>query len=344
MEPAATFDSRTRDTSTLAASGSGSLRFVLAHHRNLMLGVTAAVVAFSLTSEAPSTVTQLVLLAAAVVAVGLPHGALDHLTGRRLLADHFGRRWWLPFGIGYIGAGIVVAALWILAPLASLVAFLLLSAAHFGWDDPSWIATGAGRYAVLERYAVGSLPILLPILAHPGQVTVIFSWLMPSRIILSVDAVAAGGWLFATMLLPVVAVRGMRLVGGRALDQAAAAELAAIAVLHIVCAPLIAFLTYFCGWHSMRHALELANQLAPGDAAEGLKRFGKAALPLTAVSVAAAVVVAPLLGSVRAQPSEVLATLVFVGLSVLTVPHMGMMAMERRANGHRGSLAGRTRA
>jgi Brp/Blh family beta-carotene 15,15'-monooxygenase len=222
------------------------------------------------------------------------------------------------------------------------VIFLLLSAAHFGWDDPMWVASGSGRWAGLERYAVGSIPILLPIIAHPGEVTVVFSWLMPSRVLLNPEAVAASGWMAAGVLLPVLALRALRLSQGGAMARASAAELVAIAVLHVVCSPLIAFLTYFCGWHSMRHALELADHLAPGRPADGLKQFARAALPLTAVSVIAAIAVAPLIGSVAAQPSEVLATLIFVGLSVLTVPHMGMMAMERRAAHRRRAMAGRT--
>lgn len=330
MRPTTVATTRAGPVRTLTRGGTRELSFVLAHHRNLMLGISAAVVAYSLTTDALSPGIQLVLLAAAVICVGLPHGALDHLIGRALLSARFGSRWWLPFALGYVGAGATVAALWIFAPLASLVVFLLFSAAHFGWDDPMWLPTTSGWTAALERYAVGALPILLPILAHPGEVTVIFSWLMPSGVALEPTAVAAAGWLVAAALLPTLAVRSLRLFRGGASAHASAAEMSALVVLHVACSPLIAFLTYFCGWHSMRHALELAEQLAPGRPSLGLRLFGRAALPLTATTVVAAIVAAPLLGAFKAQPSEVLATLVFVGLSVLTVPHMGMMAMARR--------------
>ena len=40
-----------------------------------------------------------------------------------------------------------------------------------------------------------------------------------------------------------------------------APRLAAIATLHVVAPPLIAFLTYFCGWHSVRHLLDLGADL-----------------------------------------------------------------------------------
>jgi hypothetical protein len=98
----------------------------------------------------------------------------------------------------------------------------------------------------------------------------------------------------------------------------------------VVAPPLIAFLVYFCGWHSIRHALELSHQLAPGRPAHGLRLFIRRAVPMTALAVVAAVLVAPIVAAASFDLTEVLATLIFVGLSVLTVPHMVTMALSRR--------------
>jgi hypothetical protein len=79
----------------------------------------------------------------------------------------------------------------------------------------------------------------------------------------------------------------------------------------------------------MRHALELANGLAPGCLSAGLRRFARTAAPLTATALIAAVIVAAVLRTTGLQPTAIMTTVIFVGLSVLTVPHMAVMAMAR---------------
>jgi Brp/Blh family beta-carotene 15,15'-monooxygenase len=308
----------------------------LSEHRSLMLGITAAVIAYAVTAGSPGSFAQLALLAAAVAVVGLPHGALDHLVARQIFRPVFGGRWWLPFVVGYLSLAGFMGALWIAFPVAALVTFLALSALHFGWDDPLWIERAAPFWNAIERFAVGAMPIVLPTWLHAAEVTVIFSWLMPARITLDHGIVGALAGLAAAVVLPVAALRLGRLAAGG--QVAAGAELAAIGALHVVAPPLIAFLTYFCGWHSIRHALELAGDLAPGRPGDGMRRFVREALPLTLLTVVAAVVAGAAVFVAGVQPAAVLASVVFIGLSVLTVPHMAMMALGRAAI-HPGSLA-----
>jgi hypothetical protein len=71
----------------------------------------------------------LVYVAAVLVAIlGVPHGGLDHWTGRRLLASRFRDSWWLMFFPGYLAVGVAVAASWFVFPLATVIGFFLLSA------------------------------------------------------------------------------------------------------------------------------------------------------------------------------------------------------------------------
>jgi Brp/Blh family beta-carotene 15,15'-monooxygenase len=301
-----------------------------------MLGITAAVIAYAATAGSPGTFAQLALLAAAVAVVGLPHGALDHLVARQIFRPVFGSRWWLPFAGGYLSLAGFMLALWIAFPVPALVTFLVLSALHFGWDDPLWIRRASPGWNAVERFAAGSLPIVLPTWLHAAEVTIIFSWLMPSRATLDPGVVGALAGCAAAVVLPVAALRLARLASGGHL--AAGAELAAIGALHVVAPPLIAFLTYFCGWHSIRHALELAGDLAPGRLGEGLRRFVREAIPLTLLTVVAAVFAGAAVFGAGVRLDAVLASVVFIGLSVLTVPHMAMMALGRAAV-HPGSLA-----
>jgi Brp/Blh family beta-carotene 15,15'-monooxygenase len=311
------------------AAPARSLLAPLAEHRSLMLGITAAVVAYAATAGSPGTFAQLALLAAAVAVVGLPHGALDHLVARQLFRPVFGARWWLPFTIGYLSLAGFMGALWLALPTTALVTFLALSALHFGWDDPVWTSRASRGWNSVERFAVGAMPIVLPTWLHATEVTIIFDWLVPSRIVLDPAVVGALAGCAAAAVLPIVGLRFARLAIAR--QNAAAAELAAIATLHVVAPPLIAFLTYFCGWHSIRHALELADDLAPGQPGVGLRRFAREAVPLTLLTVVAAAVSGVAFFVADVAINNVLASVVFIGLSVLTVPHMAMMALGRAA-------------
>jgi Brp/Blh family beta-carotene 15,15'-monooxygenase len=301
----------------------------LAKHRHLMLGITAGVVTYGVAAAPPGTALQLALLAAAVALVGLPHGALDHLAARPIFEPEFGRTWWVVFGAMYLSLAALMALLWIVVPLPALCLFLTLSALHFGWDDPFWIDVSGRWWTKLERFSVGAMPIVLPTWSHPHEVTTIFNWLMPQRIVLDPGIVAAVAGCIAAAVLPVAGVRMVRLFFSSPSGGAAAAEIAAIATLHVAAPPLIAFLTYFCGWHSMRHALELADGLAPGRLSVGLRRFARTAAPLTAAAVTAALATAAVLTTIHLQPTAIMTTVIFVGLSVLTVPHMAVMAMAR---------------
>lgn len=333
-----------QSSTTLAASrdsGFGTGRAVrgllvgLTEHRSLMLGATAGIIAYAVAAGSPGATAQLAVLAAAVAVFGLPHGALDHLVGRQILAPIFGRRWGLVFFTAYLILAGLMGAVWFAAPVAALALFLLLSSLHFGWDDPLWVRCGERRWDALERSSVGALPIVLPAWIHSTEVTVIFGWMMPAGRTLDSGVIAALAGCFAAVVIPVSGLRFVRLLVGRSASQAAAAELGSIILLHVVAPPVIAFLTYFCGWHSIRHALELADGLAPGRLGEGLRRFAREALPLTLITVVAAITAAAVLLIADVQAEALLASVVFIGLSVLTVPHMAVMALGRRCAAER---------
>jgi Brp/Blh family beta-carotene 15,15'-monooxygenase len=308
----------------------------LNEHRSLMLGVTAGVIAYALAVGSPNPTVQLVILATAVAIVGLPHGALDHLVARQLFAPVLGRRWWVVFGLLYVGLAGTMASIWLAFPLAALVIFLALSALHFGWDDPLWVRRSNTLWDAVEHTCVGALPIVLPTWLHAAEVTVIFGWMMPAARPLDPAIVGAIAACAASVVLPIAGLRFFRLLLGRPTAPAAAAELAAIVTLHAVAPPLVAFLTYFCGWHSIRHALELADDLAPGRLGDGLRRFVREAVPMTSTTVAAALLASAALLLTDIELDSLLASIIFIGLSVLTVPHMAMMALARAADSSSG--------
>lgn len=270
----------------------------------LALGFSAA----SLPALDPTM--EIVIVAALVLVLGVPHGAFDPLYARRLFLLSGWRRWTV-FGFGYWAAAALVVAAWALAPTLFLAGFLLASLAHFSGDPE-------GRTAALARIAMGGAPIVLPTLLHEAEVARLFGLLVgaePGAVV--AGALAAGAWPFVLLVALAVVWETHRDRGRTAL------ELAATATVAILAPPLLAFAAYFCLMHSARHILRTAR-----------------AAPTTAPAALAGIAAAPMLGTLAlagaawllmsdvALDARVMQVL-FVGLAALTAPHMALVERAR---------------
>ena len=252
--------------------------------------------------------------AAALVVAGVPHGAVDHRVARPLLHPSVGRAWFVAFTALYLGAAAAVLVGWAIAPAASLVAFLALSALHFGAED----AGGHGGVAVLAR---GGAPIALAILWHPERTERFFAVLggTPDGFVLL--HLAAWCWVAPA------ALHAWRLVRTKG-ATGEAVELGALTLVFAALPPTMAFAFYFLVVHSPRHMAELALRRDPRDAAAGWGWTLRAAVPL---SLATAALGAALFAALEGSFEERLLRTVFWGLAALTVPHMALSALDRRA-------------
>lgn len=320
-------------------------RWQVAHTRVAATLLWAAIAAAMLAPRgwAPSTVAQLAALVAAVAVFGVPHGALDPLVGRHWLAARLGERWWAPFHAAYVLLAAAVVAGWIVAPAATLAAFLAASAVHFGLGDVD--RTRSPRHlAWAEVLARGAAPVAVPALAHPDLVAQAFAWVAPgaepAQLAAIVDAAAAAarwGVLPACALLALThaaAARGAARQGLPALasaHRADALECVAVPAVAAALPPFLAFLAYFCLLHSARHALALAAALDPARPGRAWARFARAAFPATAATLAlgafawAALARGPEGGAPPYAPAA--ARVLFAGLAALTAPHMLLTAL-----------------
>lgn len=298
-------------------------------HVRLMAPVTLAIAVLFAIATPLSDRQALSTLAVAIAVFGLPHGALDHLSGRKLLEPRLARGWIPAFVAGYLALALVVGLVWWQAPRLALAAFLTYSAWHFGAGDAP---RGAG---VSEGLARGSMPIALPALFHAPEVTTYFNWLLPAEAALASDLVfrlaAASAAVAALVMLVSITARAS--VAGLAATAATTLELGALALLFAWAPPLISFLVYFCGWHSIRHLFDLGAELSPEDPRRAARRLAAFAWPLTLLTVAAAWPAWWLLREGGLDGDVALARVVFIGLAALTVPHMmlGWLASQAPA-------------
>ena len=104
------------------------------------------------------------LLSAGLLAVGIPHGALDHLLESGKIHD----KPRLGFILKYLGIMLLYLLLWQWLPVVALVIFLLYSAFHFGQADiQEW---QIGRLPHIKSLFWGMLILSIILFSHVSEV------------------------------------------------------------------------------------------------------------------------------------------------------------------------------
>lgn len=270
--------------------------------RVLFLGSVAAVVSVAALAEVPSGAWSWVAVAAAVAALGLPHGALD----ARVARDAFGLdgRGVAGFAAMYLAAAGATALVWVAAPVLALAAFLAYAAFHFGQD---WTA----RPGIALLF--GTALLTMPAVRFEAEVAAIF------------EAMTGGGASVASVMHWIAPAAGLSALLVALRQGGAAVELGAWGALALAVPPHVAFAVYFCTLHSPRHFREASQRLGLSTR-EALGDAIPWALPVAALGAGAAV----WLDSGGAGAVDALAFIIFTGLACLTVPHMALEEIVAR--------------
>jgi beta-carotene 15,15'-dioxygenase len=224
-----------------------------------VFAVIAVTVVLSLVFGGGSA-TWHVWVAVAALAVGIPHGALDHL----VTVPDMAPKKMAIFVSGYLAVVFVVIGLILLWPVPGFLFVVVMSAVHFGMGDASFIAQGADAEDANKTpwwvYALpaGALPVFIP-LTKPGSAEALA--------LVNADLMS---WHFGAdqaifwVTLAGAAIAGVWLVVRR--DGAKARDLAVLALLALVTPPLIAFAAYFGLWHALRHTARLSQEIPSAKA------------------------------------------------------------------------------
>ena len=263
---------------------------------------------------------QYVCTLAAIVALGVPHGALDGEVARAVLRPRFGRAWFPVFAFPYLALSALVLLAWRWAPGPTLAAFLLASAWHFGTEDAE---AGSG----LEVIVRGGLPIAAPTLAHPIATAAVFQTVAGAPLPQLPDWLwaAAMAWLALAVVWAGHAALRRR---GRLLVVPGL-----LAGMFAVLPPLTAFAIYFVGVHAPAHTAALIRSPLRAPRVRDERSAVLLALPITALTLLIGAALWPFYGG--AVPDRLLA-LTIQGLAALTLPHMLLDVVlarrERRAS------------
>ena len=292
------------------------------HAASVILLCWATIGAACFFSAAVASVTAGVL-AVLVAMVGLPHGAADHRFARPRLEPVLGVAWLPVFLAVYLAVAVVVACGWFVAPAATIVAFFLASAWHFGQEE-SRLAIGPRILRPAFRFARGGLVIWTPLVFQGREVGEILGLVAPGgsgpAIQHATILLTACSWIMLPTAAAAWALQGLVAVrrSGRVrqllwIDNALVASLVA---LFAVASPLVSFPVYFCAWHSARGLKRLRRELG-----ESWQELATSLAPLTATAIALIGLSAWLVLSGSGW-NETLIRATFIGLSAVAVPHL----------------------
>ena len=296
------------------------------------MAVAMAIVASLVASQliGSKDLTWQVAIALFALAVGIPHGALDHFvtvprTNKKIMFI-------------FISIYVLVACVAVLAILKwNVLGFqivVLMSLVHFGVGDSAFLNELDRLKGKISSHlpttfvvlAFGSIPVVMPLINSSStsalsQVnTNLINWHQGFDQALRSVVLA----LFIVALVALVVTKRFRDV----------IDLFLLAALAVLTPPLIAFAVYFGCWHAMRHTarltLVLPESLSAYEQGNALKAFWSAVLPGTPALIGSFLVAAGLwiYGEVDKSFFWFVLTIVWA----LTVPHMIVTAkLDRKA-------------
>ncbi len=272
-----------------------------------------------------------VILALIALAIGIPHGAVDHIV---TVPKFSGLKRTLFFG-----AYLSVVGLAIFGILAqNTIGFqlvVLMSAVHFGIGDAAYISEidrrrGSAKVfpKLVYALAAGFIPVLIPLVSAESSQALqrvnphLVAWsgnLAPT--IFTITAAFAG----VALLVMTFSQRWQELV-----------DLALLTSLALLAPPLVAFAFYFGLWHALRHTgrltLELESSRLMHKIGRSTSAFFKAFLAGVPALIATLAFALVLGLSRNLQLNQDFLWYLLVVVWALTVPHMALTArMDFRA-------------
>ncbi|MEM6498254.1 MAG: Brp/Blh family beta-carotene 15,15'-dioxygenase [Pseudomonadota bacterium] len=271
-------------------------------HRALFVLVGLGLLALHLIGASTNPLDAPVLSALVILVLGVPHGAFDVALWQSDQRAANSQDLAIML-VKYISLAALFFGLWLIVPELALPVFLGISIYHFSGD---W----SKDLDLAPRLIATSAMIAAPAGLFREEVVEIFSWLAPE------DTARLLGMIMAALSVPLLQA-SVVVIALLAIHRTwVAAELAVVLSLAWLMPPLLFFLVYFCGLHSVRHMLETHQQLRCRTVGE----FVFAAWPYAPLAIFGTLLGAVTLSSLPLGPA-MLGT-VFMALGSLTVPHI----------------------
>ena len=257
-----------------------------------------------------------------ILSIGISHGSLDNIKGKKLLKIlEFDNTY--IFYFFYISISLTVIIIWSIIPFVSLIIFLIVASFHFGKEDTQFLITQNSYYNQLLFFLKGSLIILAPMYFHFDETISIFKLLFidsetfyETLHFIEQNKIILFGITLSTLSSILLLVKKFELKKFTIFF-----DYFSILIINYYFSPLVAFTIYFCFLHSVRHCITLIYELDEIDLKNGLRIFIKKALPLTILTAIFCLIGLYLLNNTYDLNSSIL-KIIFIGLASLTFPHI----------------------
>lgn len=258
--------------------------------------------------------------------LGIPHGASDHRMFYSL-ADAYSAKASQHkkyFYFYYIGLMLLCGIVWFLFPVFSFVLFLLASAYHFGQlniHSPDW---NSGKINLITSFLSGLFVLAVPLLAHASEAEPVVERMLHTELPigtrqgqLSTAAVVCGLLYGAYLLVLGITAKAP----GRILIRESVNWVLLFALFYF--SPLwIGFSVYFAIWHALPSMCDQIAFFRQRDTAYSVKRYIQDIAPYSIVSFLGLLACSFLLTEMTVENGM---TLLFAGISILTLPHVLLM-------------------
>lgn len=250
---------------------------------------------------------QFAVVALILVLVGIPHGGIDHLIHN----PQIGSAGLFRFIIRYLLLMLAYGLIWWLLPLAALLAFLGMSAYHFGQSH----FIGRPQHAKLDGLLFvckGSFFLAVILFGNWQETLTILKPITTINLDPNQRLIVLGLLLVATLGTQLLKKDSLR--WGDALDYLVLAPLLFFNPL------LISFIVYFGFWHSLPSMLAEYAYLKTIPAFDSPAKFGKQLLPFSGISLVG--IGALLMLGLEFLAKSELYLLFFILISLISLPHI----------------------
>ena len=251
-----------------------------------------------------------------ILIIGISHGSLDNIKGRKLLKI-FGFKSEYIFYIIYLTISSLIILLWIIFPNTVLLIFLIVACYHFGKEDTVFFVNKEILFKEILYFFKGSSVIIAPLLFHREETIEIFRAL---NFNIFENSLFSDTFLLIFLFLGFISSFFLSHKKDINFKILLITDFLSILIINFFLSPILAFTLYFCFLHSIRHSITLIFELDK-SLKNGFRKFIKKAIPLTLITGFAFIVAIYLLNNFY-ELNEAIYKVIFIGLASLTFPNI----------------------
>jgi len=251
-----------------------------------------------------------------ILIIGISHGSLDNIKGKKLL-KLFGYKSGVLFYFIYLIISLSIIILWLILPNTILLLFLIVAAFHFGKEDTVFAFKRKFFISEILFFLKGSSVIIAPLLFQRDATNMIFKTL---NFYVFESSIFNNQFLMTLLFLSFLSSIYISNKKNSDIKALMIMDFLSLIILNFFLTPVLAFTLYFCFLHSIRHSITLIFELDKSFKT-GLKKFISKAIPLTLITCVLFLIAIYFLNNFY-KLDEAIYKVIFIGLASLTFPHI----------------------